>query len=454
MGDSSPRDRTRSDTSDPVEERLAQLERLVRQQHEQMTRQQAQIADQHEQVIRQQAQIIRLEAERGGAGGPIIDAAPEASSERDGPAAGQRGGSKRSRRALLKLGGAAAAAGVAATAALVTSEGAQTAHAADGGSLLIGNANLGTSQTSLAITGSSSASPFFFVDASGSTNNDAVAIQGSSNVTFGIGVVGGANTANGAGVLGFSNGGTGVYGNSDPSTGYGLFGNSNNGTGVSGHSSSGTGVYAQSSTFVGVHGVGNSVTGVGGWFEGGRTPLVLGLGAAPGAPTANQHFMGDIYLDKAATAWVCIGDGVPGTWVRLASVANGALGGVITYLSTPVRLLDARTSSSSGLVNRGALGGNEVYTFAVAGLGGSGIPNSAQGLIGNVTILGPSAAGNLSLFPAGGAVPTVASMTFGTAGLFLANGVNVAIGSGGAINIQNQSDGTTPLVLDAVAFVS
>jgi hypothetical protein len=133
-------------------------------------------------------------------------------------------------------------------------------------------------------------------------------------------------------------------------------------------------------------------------------------------------------------------------------VPNGTVGGTIQYLSTPIRLLDARTSASSGLVNRGALAGNEVYPFAVAGLGG--IPGNAQGLIGNVTVLGPSSAGNLSLFPAGGAVPTVASMTFGTSGLFLANGVNVAIGSGGAINIQNQSSGTTPLVLDAVAYVS
>jgi hypothetical protein len=38
--------------------------------------------------------------------------------------------------------------------------------------------------------------------------------------------------------------------------------------------------------------------------------------------------------------------------------------------------------------------------------------------------------------------------------LCLANGVNVAIGTGGQIMIQNQSSGTTPLVLDAVAYVS
>jgi hypothetical protein len=70
-----------------------------------------------------------------------------------------------------------------------------------------------------------------------------------------------------------------------------------------------------------------------------------------------------------------------------------------------------------------------------------------------VAVLGPTSAGNLSLYPGGSSGPSVASMTFGQPGLYLANGVNVAIGSSGQINIQNQSGGTTPLVLDAVAFV-
>ncbi len=122
-----------------------------------------------------------------------------------------------------------------------------------------------------------------------------------------------------------------------------------------------------------------------------------------------------------------------------------------------MRLLDARSGANSGLVNRGALVPNEVYNLSVAGLGGSGIPSSAQGLICNVTVLGPGGNGNLSLFPAGGAPPTTASMTF-LAGAFLANHVNTALAPGGGnpgqVAIQNQSGGNTPLALDAVAYVS
>jgi hypothetical protein len=228
--------------------------------------------------------------------------------------------------------------------------------------------------------------------------------------------------------------------------GVGLYGASSTSNGVSGHSDNGTGVYGNGHD----HGVvGNSDAGAGGAFSGGRVPLYLQSAGSPGAPLPSGHVAGDIYVDSIGHLFVFT---IGGVWLRLPGVPNGTAGGAISYLSTPIRLLDARNGASSGFVNRGPLAGNEVYTFVVDGLGG--IPAGAQGLIGNCTVLGPSDVGNLSLFPAGGSVPTVASMTFGTAGLFLANGVNVAIGAGGAINIQNQSNGTTPLVLDAVAFVA
>jgi hypothetical protein len=250
-------------------------------------------------------------------------------------------------------------------------------------------------------------------------------------------------TSGGTGVNGAANGGTGVVGTSNLGTG-GSFMSNTSGTGVAGSSSSGTGV------------AGTSSTGIGASFGSGPNAAQLKLvpAGSQGAPGSGAHTKGEIYLDSAATVWVCIANGTPGTWVRLGAVASGALGGAITYLGTPIRLLDARNSSSSGLVNRTPLVPFETYPFMVAGLGGSGIPASAQGLIANVTVLGPSGAGNLLLFPSGGPGPQAASMTFGTPGLFLANGVNVGIGSGGAVNIQNQSNGTTPLVLDAVAYVS
>src|SRR5260370_1963017 len=149
-----------------------------------------------------------------------------------------------------------------------------------------------------------------------------------------------------------------------------------------------------------------------------------------GAPSSGTHIAGEMYLDTTYTLWVCIaGNGTDlGTWVRLTSVANGNTGGATTYLPAPVRLLDARSGASSGLVNRPALAGNEVYTLSVAGLGG--IPSGAQGLICNRTVFGPGGHGNLPLFPAGHTPPVTASLTF-LAGAFLGHHVSKALGGAG-----------------------
>jgi hypothetical protein len=310
-------------------------------------------------------------------------------------------------------------------------------------------------------------------------------IEGSTDYSYGVSgisltghAVHGESLNGGIGIIGISQGGIGTFGQGDV---YGIRGESAT-TGVSGVASNidAIGVQGQASFGIGVHGVGSQgglfygqsglgvqaqsdtaagVFGIssatyGGAFSGRLAALWLGHASVPGAPTTGAHQVGEVYLDNGATTWLCITSGTPGTWVRLTGVQSGTSGGAISYLSTPLRLLDARTSPGTAVVTRGPLAGNETYAFTVAGLGGSGIPGNAQGLIANLTVLGPSGVGNLSLFPAPGPGPSVASMTFGSPGLFLANGVNVGIGTGGAIDIQNQSSGTTPLVLDAVAFVS
>jgi hypothetical protein len=341
-----------------------------------------------------------------------------------------------SRRALLKLGGAAAAAGV----AVVAAGASELGHASTA------QAHADTIGFYQAITGAGNTA------IKGDGGQGAHGVEGTTDFSFGVSgisltghAVHGESLQGGIGVIGISQSGSGI-GTFGQGAQYGVRGEGLNGVHGSGL---GVGVTGEGDVFGGYF---SSSTGYGGYFTGGRAPLYLPPSSAAGAPSANPHSIGELYLDHLATVWICIADGTPGTWVRLTGVQSGAHGGAITYLSTPVRLLDARSSASSGLVNRGPLTGNEIFTFGVAGLGG--IPGNAQGLIGNVTILGPSGTGNLSLFPAGGAIPTVASMTFGSPGLFLANGVNVAIGAGGAINLQNQSSGTTPLVLDAVAYVS
>jgi hypothetical protein len=429
----------------PEDDRLARLEQVIARQQEQITRQQ-------EHMARLEASLAQI-APAPAATEP--SATEPAEAELVAPARGERQrdrvahGGTSSRRTLLKLGGAAAV-GVAAAAAGASDLAHPGTARATGVPWQTGVVN-SDNQTFVEPSNGSFPDPTLLAVRVGTTTPyqglsvaNSAAIAAYETTGSAVGVY--ASSAGSKGVVAVTDVGIGVEG-SAASTGIGVSGVSDSGTGVFGNATAGG---------PGVRG--SSISGYGGSFGGGKAPLFLEPSVSAGAPSTPSDHSGELYLDSNNVLWLCTAPGVPshgipGSWVRLASVPNGITGGTIAYLSTPVRLLDARNGASSGLVNRGPLGGNEVYTFGVAGLGGSGIPSSAQGLIANVTILGPSAVGNLSLFPAGGAIPTVASMTFGSPGLFLANGVNVAIGSGGAINIQNQSNGTTPLVLDAVAFV-
>jgi hypothetical protein len=383
----------------PDDDRLARLEQVIARQQEQITRLEAALE-----------QTVTPPAAPESAAAPPVE--PECGDSRRARATG--GGSS-SRRALLQWGGAAAAAGVAVAASTLSGHTPVALAKAqnDGSNIVMGTSNTNSSATGTILTPAILSSPVVLLEADNASTL-------TSDHLHACGVKGtGPSGANG--VIGVANG--------------------SGAKGVWGQSDAGIGVLAQSGS------------GYDLWLGGTGLQYQSPQGST-GAPTSGAHFPGESIRDGAGTLWLCVSPGTPGAWVRATTVANGAKGGAISYLSTPIRLLDARTSPGTALVTRGPLAGNETYAFTVAGLGGSGIPSNAQGLIANVTVLGPSGAGNLSLYPAGTSGPSVASMTFGTPGLFLANGVNVAIGSGGAINIQNQSSGTTPLVLDAVAFVS
>jgi len=69
-----------------------------------------------------------------------------------------------------------------------------------------------------------------------------------------------------------------------------------------------------------VHGPGVFGTGVyGGQFQGSRAQLSLVPGAGVGRP-AGPHVVGEIYMDSAASLFVCIGSGNPGTWAKVQTV--------------------------------------------------------------------------------------------------------------------------------------
>jgi hypothetical protein len=150
-----------------------------------------------------------------------------------------------------------------------------------------------------------------------------------------VGVLGAGTGPNAVGVSGTIAGGsgTGVRGQGNP----GVDGSSTIGAGVQGEGT--PGVLGQCSAnpiatlptahapghFAGVsgnsvHGPGVFGTGVyGAQFQGSRAQLSLVPAAGVGRPTTGPHVLGEIYMDSAASLFVCVGGGTPGTWVKIAT---------------------------------------------------------------------------------------------------------------------------------------
>ena len=233
----------------------------------------------------------------------------------------------------------------------------------------------------------------------------------------------------------------------------GVHGTSDSGVAVSGNSTSGFGVVGASTNSAGV--TGSSTSNFGGVFSGGRAPLMLGLGGAPGAPTTGMHSQGEIYLDSAATVFVCTALGTPGTWVRVGTVASGAVGGAITYLSKPVRLLDTRAGAVDALNTPGApYAGGSTHSLTIAGVSYNGVtvPASCVGAIGNVTVVGGSSGGGyVSLVPQGAGFSGTSNVNF-VANQVDSNFYNVGLVSGQVDIIVGVN--VTDVILDVFAVVS
>jgi hypothetical protein len=392
-------------------------------------------------------------------------ASPRADDDRAGTAAAT-GNISRSR--FLRLGGAAAAGTVAAAASGLLS--ARPAGAATGDPLLLGSLNSASfpanytgltvpSDTQLATVllwcenhsvGTGVAIPnartAVLGTSSGPDSNPPggvrVGVWGQTDqVTKGIGVVGRAGstgadplTVSGGptGVIGTAqNGGIGVVGVSHGATGWGNFGFSDAGVGTIGYSTTGISLEAQG---------------------GGRFRQAL---RAAGAPTTGTFTKGEQIRDANGELFICVGDGTPGTWRRVAAVKEGFTGGSINLLGKPIRLLDTRLGGGAPL----AVGNTLNLQVTGVNVGGLSVPTGALGVIGNVTVVNTGAPrGYLSLFPQGPPPsPLTASVNWFGADQIL----NVAVfarlnPTNGQMGIGNGLvGGSTPthVVFDASGFI-
>ncbi|HEX6738809.1 MAG TPA: metallophosphoesterase [Vicinamibacteria bacterium] len=133
-----------------------------------------------------------------------------------------------------------------------------------------------------------------------------------------------------------------------------------------------------------------------------------------------------------------------------SATCHYAEGGAGFYPVLPCRLVDTR--GPDGPTGGPALAGGGVRSFALAG--SCGVPADAKALVLNVTVVNPSAAGNLRLFPTGTVAPLASVISF-AAGRTRANNALATLSPTGSLIVRCDlaaTPGSAHLVLDVTGY--
>jgi hypothetical protein len=123
--------------------------------------------------------------------------------------------------------------------------------------------------------------------------------------------------------------------------------------------------------------------------------------------------------------------------------------GALFYPLTPCRVLDTR--NATGPLGGPVLAAGATRSFTVALT--CAIPSNAKTLSVNVTITGPTANGDLKVFPGNGTLPSTSAISF-KAGQTRANNAHVLLATDGAgsFKVQNNSTGTVHFLVDVNGY--
>jgi hypothetical protein len=325
----------------------------------------------------------------------------ELESRHSEPAGGPEPEPRQSRRSLLRLTGAVAAGAVATTVA------ARPAAAATGGNAVAGHVNQAANQT-------------VFKVGAGANTTVGSGLSGGPAVVSIEATDSGSSSTPGLRVLGRGEAITATSENS-----YGL---------------------VSSGTTAGVVGIG--VDGVQGWATGdgyalsapfsGKASLFLRtenglfttvLKSEPPTRT-NAHLAGELETDSNGALWFCVASGTPGTWRRLAGPTTaGAF-----HAISPTRVYDSRLAvPAPGVLSAGTnrtvsiKDGRDLATGAVLAAKTNIVPAGATAIACNVTVIGATGGGFVTVNPGGDTVATAASVNWNMAGITLNNGIVAAV---------------------------
>jgi len=131
--------------------------------------------------------------------------------------------------------------------------------------------------------------------------------------------------------------------------------------------------------------------------------------------------------------------------VLVSALATSGSPATRLFTVPPCRVLDTRGASP--------LLANTSRTVPVTG--GCAVPSSAASVVANLTIVGPSAAGALVIYPAGSSVPGTSTLNF-RAGATRANNAQVLLSSGGSAEflLAAANGSSANLLVDVVGYFS
>lgn len=279
---------------------------------------------------------------------------------------------------------------------------------------------------------------------------------------------------------------TTVFGstNSDPDQGTGLFGYGPSfgtlgfsalGTGLWGKASGddftsavGTGGYIDNPASPGSIGVqgeasgdgqigvkGISDVGWGAWFESNFADITIGKSnrTAPLGDTGVIHYFGDVVAENNGTnsvLWYCVQTGIPGTWRRLAG-PNTA--GATTLLASPIRVYDSRPLSQPLAIGpKTPLAMDAERVIDCTG-NASGVPVDAVAVLINLTAVGQSGGGWLSVRANGSVYANTSNLNWSAANQTLANSATVKCGANATILVRLGGAASTNFIVDVIGYM-
>lgn len=113
---------------------------------------------------------------------------------------------------------------------------------------------------------------------------------------------------------------------------------------------------------------------------------------------------------------------------------------------SPVRVLDTRNNIGVTKVGPVSAGGTVKVTLA----GSNGVPADVTGAVLNVTAVGATGNGYLTVYPDGSQMPATSNVNYGTGGV-VANEATVAV-TDGAVDIHVSGKGTVSIVVDLAGY--